>query len=130
MIKVNLVGTGRQKTVKPAMKISMPSNFTPVLLLVVIVGFAAGGYLWYATLTAHSADLDQQIRGLEARKAALDAVIKQDQIYATVKKKLESRVRIVESLSKNQLSPILAELFVIFRKLAYSYSHKGTLVKN
>jgi Tfp pilus assembly protein PilN len=59
-------------------------------------------------MTAQSAALDKQIRELEARKAALDAVIKQDQVYELVKKKLENRVRIVESLAKNQVSPILA----------------------
>jgi Tfp pilus assembly protein PilN len=108
MIKVNLVGiTTRKKAVKPSMKVSMPSNFTPVLLLVIVVGFAAGGYLWYASLTHQSDDLSQQIRGLEERKAALDAVIKQDQVFATVKKKLENRVKIVETLTKNQVSPVL-----------------------
>ena len=64
--------------------------------------------MWYASLTAQSNRLAEQIRRLEARKAELDAVIKQDQIYATVKKKLENRVKIVESLSKNQVSPIMA----------------------
>lgn len=110
MIKVNLVGTTekRKKAVKqPSMKVSMPSNFTPVLLLMIVVGFAAAGYLWYTSLTHQSDDLGQQIRGLEKRKADLDAVIKQDQVFATVKKKLENRVKIVEALTKNQVSPVL-----------------------
>jgi Tfp pilus assembly protein PilN len=114
MIKVNLVGTTRKKATKasiismPSMNISMPSNFTPVLLLLIVVGFAGGAYLWYSSLTAQSNSLGKQILGLEARKAELDAVIKQDQVYATVKKKLENRVKVVESLSKNQVSPVMA----------------------
>jgi len=114
MIKVNLVGTSRKKAAKAPSALStfsrmeMPSTFTPILLVLVVLGFAAGGYLWYSSLTGEAADLDKQIRGLEARKAALDAVIKQDQVFALVKKKLENRVRIVEALSKNQVSPVLA----------------------
>jgi Tfp pilus assembly protein PilN len=109
MIKVNLIGKTRKKAApKASMNISMPSNLTPVLLLAIVLGFAGGGYMWYASLTGQSNSLSVQIRGLEARKAELDAVIKQDQIYATVKKKLENRVKIVESLTKNQVSPILA----------------------
>jgi Tfp pilus assembly protein PilN len=108
MIKVNLVGTTKKKAVaKPSMKVSMPTSFTPVLLLLVFAGSAAGGYLWWSSLTHQSEGLSQQIRGLEARKTALDAVIKQDQVYATAKKKLENRVKIVENLSKNQISPVL-----------------------
>ena len=111
MIKVNLVGTTKKKAAKASMKVSMPSmptTFTPVLLLLIFVGSAAGGYLWWSSLTHQSEDLTRQIRGLETRKAALDAVIKQDQVYALIKKKLENRVRIVEALSKNQISPVLA----------------------
>lgn len=116
MIKVNLVGSSRKKATKATKARSplstfsameMPSTFTPILLILVAVGFAVGAYLWYSSLNAQAADLDKQIHGLEARKAALDAVIKQDQVYATIKKKLENRVKIVEALSKNQLSPIL-----------------------
>jgi Tfp pilus assembly protein PilN len=108
MIKVNLVGTGRKKAIAPRVKISLPTNFTPVLLVLIVLGSAGGGYKWYADLSAEAAGLDQQIKVLEARKAALDAVIKQDQVYESLKKKLESRVKIIERLTTNQLSPVLA----------------------
>jgi Tfp pilus assembly protein PilN len=114
MIKVNLAGSSRKKTAKAPAAFStfstmeMPSTFTPILLVLVVLGFAAGAYLWYSSLSNEAADLEKQMRGLEARKAALDAVIKQDQVYALIKKKLENRVKIVEALSKNQLSPVMA----------------------
>src|SRR5215510_4215287 len=114
MIKVNLLGSSRKKATKVSSPLStfsameMPSTFTPILLILIALGFAVGAYLWYSSLSAQAADLDKEIRGLEARKAALDAVIKQDQVYALIKKKLENRVRIVEALSKNQISPVLA----------------------
>jgi len=107
MIKVNLIGTGRKKQAKSSMKIALPTSVTPVFLLLIVVAAAAAGYMWFTDLTQQSASLDQQITGLEARKAALEAVIKQDQIYEARKKILESRVRIIEGLQKNQVSPVL-----------------------
>jgi hypothetical protein len=71
MIKVNLVGIGRKKPVKTGSKIGLPASFTPILLLLIILGFAGGGYKWFSDLTAQNADLDSQIQGLEARKTSL-----------------------------------------------------------
>jgi Tfp pilus assembly protein PilN len=109
MIKVNLVGSTRKKAPKAARpKIDLPTRFTPILLVLILVGFAGGGYWWWMTLTDQANKLGQDIRGLEARKAALEAVIKQDQIYEARKKVLEARVKIIEGLSKNQVSPVVA----------------------
>jgi Tfp pilus assembly protein PilN len=106
MIKVNLVGGERKKPARAGTGLSMPVSITPVLLTLVVVGFAVGGFMWYSNLATQSADLDQRIGAAEMQKAALEAVIKQDQIYETRKKVLENRVRIVESLQKNQISPV------------------------
>jgi Tfp pilus assembly protein PilN len=54
------------------------------------------------------ADLDMKIREDEAQKAALEAVIKQDQVYEGRKKALETRVKIIRDLQRNQVSPIVA----------------------
>ena len=108
MIKVNLIGTARKKAVKAGPKLAMPSSATPLLLILIVLGFAAGGYWWYSELNNQLADLDSKIQEAEAQKAALEAVIKQDQIYEARKKTLESRVRIIEGLQKNQVSPVLA----------------------
>jgi Tfp pilus assembly protein PilN len=108
MIKVNLVGKDRKKAARAPVRISLPASVTSVVLLLIVAGSAIAGYWWYSDLTSRSANLDQQIQGLEARRAALEAVIKQDQIYEMRKKTLESRVKIIEGLSKNQLSPVQA----------------------
>jgi Tfp pilus assembly protein PilN len=109
MIKVNLVGTAaRKKTAKAGMKIAMPASMTPIILLLIVIGSAAGGYWWYSGLTGQSQTLDSQIREATARKAALEAVIKQDQVYEARKKALENRVKIIEGLQRNQVSPVLA----------------------
>src|SRR5437773_513642 len=105
MIKVNLRG---HKQPKSAAKFVSPKNYTPVLLLAVALGFAGYGYWWYSSLTTQVADLDNQIKQAQAQKAALDNVIKQDQIYEARKKALENRVKVIEGLQKNQVSPVLA----------------------
>jgi len=110
MIKVNLAGA---KTRKAAVKTAAAQpgrtmSLMPVLLVAMVLASGGGGYWWYKTKTAESTDLDGQIRGLEAQKAALEAVIKQDQAFETRKKMVENRVRLLEMLQKNQVSPVLA----------------------
>jgi Tfp pilus assembly protein PilN len=108
MIKVNLVGTGRKKTARAGMKISMPATATPIVLLLIILGSAGGGYWWYSSLSKQLDELDMRIKQGEAQKAALENVIKQDQIYESRKKNLETRVKLIEGLQKNQVSPVIA----------------------
>jgi Tfp pilus assembly protein PilN len=107
MIKVNLVGAARKKG-KVGARVAMPTNFVPILLILIVLGFAGAGYWWYASLNNQVADLDGKIKQAEAQKAALENVIKQDQIYEARKKALENRVKIIEGLQKNQLSPVVA----------------------
>ena len=108
MIKVNLVGAGRKKKARAGLKITLPASFTPVLLILIVLGSAGGGFWWYRSLTTKLADLDMRKMQAEAQKAALDAVIKADQVYEGRKKTLENRVKVVENLQKNQVSPVVA----------------------
>jgi Tfp pilus assembly protein PilN len=107
MIKVNLIGTGRKKA-KAGVKFAMPANFTPILFVLIALGFAGAGYLWYSSLTQQVADLDSKIKQAQAQKAALDKVIQADQVFEGRKKALENRVKIISDLQKNQVSPVLA----------------------
>ena len=108
MIKVNLVGTSRKKTIRTKSSVAVPANAMPIVLGLIVAATAVGGYLWYAKLVAQTKDLDSKISALQAQKASLDAVIKQNQIYETRKKTLESRIKIIESLKRNQVNPVLA----------------------
>lgn len=107
MIKVNLIGAGRKKA-KAGAKIALPATFTPILLIFIALGFAAAGYLWYTNLNQQLADLEAKIKQAQAQKAALDKVIQADTIFEARKKALENRVKIIENLQKNQISPVLA----------------------
>jgi Tfp pilus assembly protein PilN len=107
MIRVNLVGAGRKKA-KAGARIALPATFTPILLIFIALGFAAAGYLWYSNLNNQVDDLSARIKQAQAQKAALDKVIQADAIYEARKKDLENRVKIIENLQKNQVSPVLA----------------------
>jgi Tfp pilus assembly protein PilN len=107
MIKVNLVGASRKKA-KAGFKLALPRSSTPIILILIILGSAGFGYWWYSTISGENARLDTEIQAALTRKAQLDAVIKQDQIYELRKKTLENRVKIIEGLQKNQVSPVVA----------------------
>jgi Tfp pilus assembly protein PilN len=107
MIKVNLIGAGRKKA-KGGIKFSMPATFTPILLIIIALGFGVAGFLWYSSLSQQVTDLDSKIKAAQAQKAALDKVIQADQIYEGRKKALENRVKVISDLQRNQISPVLA----------------------
>src|SRR5215471_1120381 len=108
MIKVNLIGSSRKKTAKTRASIAIPSNVMPLVLLLIFVAAAAGGFLWYYKLDSESKDLATKITTLQQQKARLDAVIKTDQVFETRKKSFENRIKIIEGLKRNQVNPILA----------------------
>ena len=66
MIRVNLAGTPKKKSGKAAAKAAGPSNFMPLVHLLILVGTAVAGYLWYSQLTNKTADLNTQIAAKEA----------------------------------------------------------------
>jgi Tfp pilus assembly protein PilN len=108
MIKVNLSGTSRKKRTKATASLAMPTSVTPILLAAIFLGSIGGGYWWYSTLTGQAEDLSIRIRQAEAQKAQLEAVIKQDQVYEARKKMLENRIKVIQDLQANQVSPVVA----------------------
>jgi len=106
MIRVNLVGKGRKKA-KAGAKTALPKSFVPFLLILIALGFAGAGYLWYARKNQQVADLDAKVKQAAAQKAALENVIKQDQVYEARKKAVENRVKVIEGLQKGQVSPVI-----------------------
>jgi len=109
MIRVNLIGASKKKVAsKAASKIAVPTSAMPFVLLAIVLATAGAGYWWYSSLTKQGDDLDSKIKSAQAQKAALDAVIKQNAIYESRKKALENRIKIIEGLKRNQVSPVVA----------------------
>lgn len=108
MIKINLAGSRQKKpAVKTARKSGSTTNVLPLLHLVLVLGTAAYGYLWYSGLSTQSADLTTHIGSLQQELTKLEAIIKQDQVYEARKIALEKRIHLIEDLRKNQLSPVV-----------------------
>jgi Tfp pilus assembly protein PilN len=108
MIRVNLGGAPKTKAATAKVrKTSTPTNALPILHLILILGTAAGGYLWYSNLSSQAEGLSNRIASLQAEQKRLDGVIKQNQIYEARKGALESRIRVIEDSKKNQLSPVV-----------------------
>jgi type IV pilus assembly protein PilN len=107
MIKVNLSGAPKTKNGRsPVDETPSPSRAIPLLLVLIFLGTAAGGYLWYANLKAQTDDLDKQLVVLKAERDRLAAVIKQERVYEARKKALESRISVIEGLKRGQVSPV------------------------
>jgi Tfp pilus assembly protein PilN len=107
LIRVNLVGGSRKKLSKGA-KAAGPTSLLPILLVLIVIGTAAGGYFWYSSLATQAADLQTKIAQQTAQKAQLEKVIEQDRIYEGRKKELENRIKIIEGLKRNQVSPVVS----------------------
>ena len=107
MIKVNLAGV-RRKEARVGIKLPIPAGVTPILLILIVLCSAGYGSWWYSSVTGESARLDSEIAAAQMRKAQLDEVIKQDQVFEARKKMLQNRVIVIESLQRNQVTPVLA----------------------
>ena len=110
MIEVNLIGESRKKFNRSAARftVARPKTAMPLGLALVVAATALAGYLWYSSLSGSLVRLESEFASARAQKAALDAVIKQDQVYETRKKTLDTRIKIVEALKRNQVNPVLA----------------------
>lgn len=107
MIRVNLAGTLPRRAAKAAVKPSLQQRL-PVLLILMLAGTGAFTYYSYSSLSARAADLTQQIEQAEKQRKDLEAVIKQDQMYEARKKALENRIRVIDGLKRNQVSPVVS----------------------
>jgi Tfp pilus assembly protein PilN len=107
MIRVNLAGIPKKKAAKAAAKAGGPSKSLPILHLLLMIGTAVAGYLWYSSLNTKTEDLATQITTKETELKKLDAINKADAIYEERKATLERRIKIIDGLKKDQVSPVV-----------------------
>jgi Tfp pilus assembly protein PilN len=109
MMRVNLGGASKKGAPATAKvrKASAPTGALPILHLLLLLGTAAGGYLWYSNLSSQAQAVSTRLNDLQAEQKRLEVVIKQNQVYEARKVAFESRIRVIEDLKKNQLSPVV-----------------------
>lgn len=110
MIKVNLVGASRKSSIATAVSKSGggSSLLLRVFLVLIVAGSAAGGYLWLRQLNLSLDDVNAKIAQAQIQRAQLEKVIKEDRIYESRKKEIQNRIRIIEGLKKDQISPVVS----------------------
>src|SRR5262245_61903884 len=113
MIKVNLAGAPKKvSVVSGASRKSAGGGGVAIglqlLLFLLLTGTAAGGYMWWQQLTPNLDGVKRNIVQAQAQKAALEKVIKEDQIYETRKKEIEKRIHVIEGLKRDQISPLVS----------------------
>jgi Tfp pilus assembly protein PilN len=77
-----------------------------LFLILIVIGSGAGGFWWYTSLNAELNSVNTQIAQATAERDRLAAIIKQDQVYEGRKKMLEARIKIIQGLKRNQVSPV------------------------
>jgi len=111
MIKVNLadITNPKKKATPIGVTARGPSTpKTPLVLFLIIMGTVAGGIYWYMSLTGQAADVTDRIAQAEKQLKDLEVVLKQDQIYEARKAALENRIKIIDGLKRNQVSPVVS----------------------
>jgi Tfp pilus assembly protein PilN len=59
------------------------------------------------TLSATSTDLIERIAQADKQLKDLEAILKQDQIYEARKLALQTRIKVIDGLKRNQVSPVV-----------------------
>jgi len=106
MIRVNLSGAPKKKNGRVANSTPVPSHALPLFLIMIVIGSGAGGFWWYTSLNAELESVNKQITQMQAERDRLAAIIKQDQVYEGRKKLLEARIKVIQGLKRNQVSPV------------------------
>src|SRR5215470_17018443 len=104
MIRVNLSGAPNKKSGKVSAPV--PSRALPLFLIMIVIGSGVGGFWWYTSINTELNNVNKRIAQLEAERDRLAKIIKQDQVYEGRKKMLESRIKVIQGLKRNQVSPV------------------------
>jgi type IV pilus assembly protein PilN len=107
MIRVNLSGAPKTKHGRfGATNPPTPSRALPLVLVMILVGTAGAGFLWYSSLSGQTLDTERQLVQQKAELTRLAEVIRQERVFEARKKALEARIAVIEGLKRGQISPV------------------------
>jgi type IV pilus assembly protein PilN len=104
MIKINLLGTERQKAKKKVVFQTGQKLAVGCTVLLVLTALFIGWRYW--TVTKESSSLDAEIATAQKETARLHSVIVQVQQFEQQKAQLQQRVTLIEQLRKDQIGPV------------------------
>src|SRR5687767_3562876 len=103
MIRINLLGVERQKIKAAAFDISQHTG-TVCAVLLVLASAGTGG--WYWSLRQEAAQLERDTTAANREAARLKSLLSEVQDFEAQKKRLEDRVKLIESLRAGQSVPV------------------------
>ena len=104
MIKINLLGSERQKVKKKA-AFAVGQKLTIGCTLILIATALFIGWRYW-TVTKESASLDIELANAQKETARLHSIITQVQQFEQRKAQLQQRVTLIEQLRKEQVGPV------------------------
>jgi type IV pilus assembly protein PilN len=105
VIRINLLGTERQKARARAPLFDVGRQVTLASSLVLVLGAAGVGY-WYYALTQESAQVDSELAAAQQEAARLRSLITEVQQFDQRRAQLQQRVALIEQLRKGQSVPV------------------------
>ena len=106
MIRINLLGTERQKTTKskvPSFDLGQRLTFACSLILVAAV---VGIGWWYWSLNNEAAQLEAEIAARQQEAARLQSLLAEVQRFEAQRSQLQQRVQLIEQLRSGQSVPV------------------------
>ena len=105
MIRINLLGTERQKARARTPLFDVGRQVTLACSLVLVLAAAGVGY-WYYSLTQESAQVDAELAAAQQEAALLRSLITEVQQFDARRAQLQQRVALIEQLRKGQSVPV------------------------
>lgn len=105
MIRINLLGTERQKARARTPIFDVGRQVTLACSLILVLGAAGVGY-WYYSLTQESAQVDADLTAAQQEVARLRSIIADVQQFEQRRAQLQQRVALIEQLRKGQSVPV------------------------
>jgi type IV pilus assembly protein PilN len=105
MIRINLLGTERQKVKKGVPSFDLGQRLTAACSLILVASVVGIGW-WYWSLTGEAARLDSDIALKQAEAARLQSLLAEVQRFETQRSQLQQRVQLIEQLRGGQSIPV------------------------
>jgi type IV pilus assembly protein PilN len=105
VIRINLLGTERQKVRKALPSFDLGQRLTFACSLILIAAVAGIGW-WYWSLNNESARLDAEITVRQQEAARLQSLLGEVQKFEAQRTQLQQRVQLIEQLRSGQSIPV------------------------
>jgi type IV pilus assembly protein PilN len=105
MIRINLLGSERQKAKKSIAAFDLGQRLTAACSLILVASLVGVGW-WYWSLNSESARIDAEIAARQQEAARLQSLLAEVQRFEAQRTQLQQRVQLIEQLRSGQSVPV------------------------